>query len=307
MNKFFKIYNFSVDEWPGQVVMQSGYPLCITSADDFYQIPSTNMVATETTLAVYDTAPYKKVTPQGLFSFVRGPVSNRLAKNGREWTQLFGMYNSGTYNNQWMVVDFKEFTPGLPLGPDTLWVAEQMPGYFAAAAQTQTLEYGYFPSYNQALFPATQVLVGMPAQANNTNGGTLNTYDLAPRATIFRRDGNSVASYADAQKIIRYNNYKNDPLSSGNPGYAIASRYDLQPPQMMPQAFGATDAKMTNSSLLRSGRVMIQAGPTHDQQPVFCWSTSPDGVKSAAHAGQNDCWDFPWVLVDVEMPCGLSP
>ncbi len=47
-----------------------------------------------------------------------------------------------------MVLDLNKFTPGAPLVPDTLWVGEQIPGYYVATDTTQELERGYWPSYN---------------------------------------------------------------------------------------------------------------------------------------------------------------
>jgi hypothetical protein len=38
-------------------------------------------------------------------------VANRLAVDGKSWTKIFRRHNSGTYNNQWMVVDYKRFLP----------------------------------------------------------------------------------------------------------------------------------------------------------------------------------------------------
>ena len=35
-------------------------------------------------------------------------VANRLSRTGASWAQIFEVYNSGTYNNQWMVVDYKQ-------------------------------------------------------------------------------------------------------------------------------------------------------------------------------------------------------
>lgn len=41
------------------------------------------------------------------------------------------------------------------------------------------------------------------------------------------RDAPNVNSLTDMEKFIRYNDYKNDPISKGNPGDAISSRLDL--------------------------------------------------------------------------------
>ena len=38
-----------------------------------------------------------------------------MAKNGPEWADYSMRYNSGTYNNQYMVIDTKLFQKGLPV------------------------------------------------------------------------------------------------------------------------------------------------------------------------------------------------
>jgi hypothetical protein len=300
--RVFKIYNFTVNEWPGKTVLQSGYPLVISSVDDYYQTTETLLMSTETTLSVNNPSVYKAVTPHGLFAFLRAPLANRLATSAKDWTTLMGEYNSGTYNNQWIVVDYKLFNASNPLDPDTLWVSEQMPGFYTAASQTQTLEYGIFPSYNMAMYPETQVLAGMAAAI--AQWGVSQSYDLAPRANIFRRDGNKAQSFSDAQSLLRYNNWKNDPLSGGNPWGAIAARGDLATTGY--QAEGAIDGKITNNTLIRAGQVSIIAGPTYQQQPVFCWSTARPSVAATPHEGQPDCFDFDWLIVDQNLPCGYA-
>lgn len=62
----------------------------------------------------------------------RSMAANRLATSGRIWSKIFALYNSGTYNNQWMVVDYTKFKKGtLPqnLPDNVLWVLEQIPNY----------------------------------------------------------------------------------------------------------------------------------------------------------------------------------
>ena len=39
-------------------------------------------------------------------------VANMLADSGAAWTDVIAQHNSGTYNNQYVVVDLKLFRPG---------------------------------------------------------------------------------------------------------------------------------------------------------------------------------------------------
>ena len=76
-------------------------------------------------------------------------VANRLATTGQEWCQYFAQNNSGTYNNEWMIVDYKLFEPGKELVDNTLWVLEQLPGEIHSEDMTDVLKsQGYWASYN---------------------------------------------------------------------------------------------------------------------------------------------------------------
>ena len=55
---------------------------------------------------------------------------------------------AGTYNNQYMVVDLKLFTPGQNLRPGLLTILEQIPGLVIYADQTALLERGYWPRFD---------------------------------------------------------------------------------------------------------------------------------------------------------------
>jgi len=59
---------------------------------------------------------------------MRALIATRLAHSGAKWAKIFARYNSGTYNNQWMVIDYNKFEPGHALKKGTFWVLEQMPG-----------------------------------------------------------------------------------------------------------------------------------------------------------------------------------
>ena len=77
---------------------------------------------------VFDASLYAQATSQAALSWQRARVANLLARSGAEWAELIARANSGTYNNQWIVVDLKRFAPGHELRPGTLTIVEQTPG-----------------------------------------------------------------------------------------------------------------------------------------------------------------------------------
>ena len=70
-----------------------------------------------------------------LLSWQRVRVANQMTKDRPEWGDYSMRYNSGTYNNQYMVIDTNLFTVGEPLKDNTLTVVEQMPNNVAVGDQ----------------------------------------------------------------------------------------------------------------------------------------------------------------------------
>lgn len=89
-------------------------------------------------------------------------VANMGARSGQEWTSLFAEENSGTYNNQWMVLDVHALMAGERTG--VLWVLEQLPGTVEVADLSDVLlGQGFWPSFNVPYFPRIYRLAGYPA------------------------------------------------------------------------------------------------------------------------------------------------
>lgn len=255
----------------------------------------------ETTNGIYNHDLYnpQTINPQTALSWQRAAIATGFAMNGSDWVTLFRQHNSGTYNNQWMVLDTAHFVPGSAL-PDAglLWIAEQIPGKVHATDVTDVLvKQGYWPSYNIPYFKEIFNLSGYPKEV--AARGSSATYEKAPRAEIFARDATAADTLDKFQKLMRYNNYGADPVCQqkgyGGGACAISARGDLGGEGWLG---GGVDAKVTSASLQQatSAQVLVHAacGPTHSQQPVFSWSTAN---STASHVGLPDAFDFDYVAI----------
>jgi hypothetical protein len=244
-NRIYKHYTFNFQDpsTAAKTVSFSSYPGYLESLDDFY-LMSSGLGMIQTSNGVLDNSVYDQVTPQSLLAWQRVRLANIMAHSAPEWHDVFRRYHSGTYANQYMIVDFNLFTPGSPLVNNTLWVVEEMPGLVVGGDQTITLARGYWSSYNIPFWSQVYEASGYPAMVNKS--GNYFTYQLAPRAEIFRRDGRSVEDLESLKVLLRSNNYVIDPYSfdgtSQNPFYAICSRGDLSSKQ---STSGCYDTKVS--------------------------------------------------------------
>ncbi|XP_076841458.1 putative phospholipase B-like 2 isoform X1 [Brachyhypopomus gauderio] len=316
MLRIMKKYNFSFHIFPkdkavipGSTQVFSSYPGSIFSGDDFY-ILSSGLVTMETTIGNSNPDLWKFVRPSGaVMEWLRNIVANRLARSGKEWVDIFSRFNSGTYNNQWMIVDYKNFIPGAPkMNQGLFTVLEQIPGMIQTADKTKELyEMGYWASYNIPYFE--DVFNASGGQDLVKKYGSWFSYSENPRALIFRRNQSFVTDLESMVQLMRFNNFKNDPLSEckacdpvHNGENAISARSDLNPSNgtypfgaLRQRPHGGTDMKMTSYGFFKKYELFAVSGPTWDQVPVFEWSTSP--YSSLLHLGHPDRWDFPTVHV----------
>ncbi|XP_028400611.1 putative phospholipase B-like 2 [Dendronephthya gigantea] len=282
----------------------SSYPGRLYSGDDFYVL-SSGLVTQETTNDNYNKDLWQYIGPNSVMEWARTVIANRLAQDGQQWVSLFAKHNSGTYNNQWMVLNYNMFTPGKPVIPETLWVLEQMPGIVQMGdLSLYLINNGYWASYNIPFFDTIFTVSGQEDMVKKY--GSWFDYELNPRAQIFKRDQSKVVDLASMMKLMRYNDYTHDPLSKCNctPPYsaenAISSRSDLNPasgkypfPALGHREHGGTDAKITSYKLFQDFTVYAVSGPTHDQQPVFNWTMS----GWSRPLGHPDNWDFEPVMI----------
>ncbi|KAJ7992604.1 hypothetical protein DPEC_G00280410 [Dallia pectoralis] len=265
----------------------SSYPGFLVSLDDFYLLGS-GLMMTQTTNNVFNSSLFSQVTPQSLFAWQRVRLAHALSHTGKEWANTFSRYNSGTYNNQYMIVDMKKVKLGHSLEEGTLTVVEQIPGLVEYSDQTGALRRGYWPSYNVPFHSRIYNLSGYGEMWEEY--GEDFSYDLCPRAKIFRRDQAEVKDLNSLKHIMRYNDYKNDPYSKGDPCKSICCRNDLR--QKNPSPGGCYDTKVTDFHMAQQFRVEAVNGPTtQGALPPFSW----DSFNSTAHQGLPTYYNFTFI------------
>ncbi|XP_051762699.1 putative phospholipase B-like 2 [Ctenopharyngodon idella] len=289
---------------PGRTQVFSSYPGSIFSGDDFYLL-SSGLVTLETTIGNSNPDLWKFVQPRdAVMEWLRNIVANRLAESGQAWADIFSRHNSGTYNNQWMVVDYKLFVPGQEYSKQGLFtVLEQIPGMIITADRSEELyKTGYWASYNIPYFE--EVFNASGGQELVQKYGSWFSFSENPRAQIFRRNQTLVTDIESMVRLMRYNNYMEDPLSRcdacdpvQNGENSISARSDLNPANgtypfgaLKQRPHGGTDMKMTSFNLFQQFELLAVSGPTWDQTPVFQWSKSP--YSDLLHMGHPDRWDF---------------
>eukprot|EP00298_Acanthocystis_sp_HF-20_P006656 c16443_g1_i2.p1 GENE.c16443_g1_i2~~c16443_g1_i2.p1 ORF type:complete len:587 (+),score=244.62 c16443_g1_i2:32-1762(+) len=323
MTRIYKMYSFALHETNqsnSRIVSSSrsafsSYPGSLYSGDDFYVL-SSGLIVQETTIGNSNPDLYTEfVSPSTILEWIRNIVANRLARSAEDWGDIFSVYNSGTYNNQFMIVDFNLFVPKGPISPRTLIVCEQIPGIVKCQDLSDMLQNNrFFGSYNIPFDPFIRNISGVE-QAVEQYGNWFDYYKH-PRAQIFAREIPNVQNVSQLQRLMRYNNFQNDELSSQlescqhvgvancSPPYSaentISCRSDLNPSDGV-YAFSAlghrdhaaTDAKITSFSMYDPIKLpsLAVSGPTAEQVPMFVYSQSD---FSLSHVGLPDAWNFTW-------------
>ncbi|XP_066530460.1 phospholipase B-like 1 [Hoplias malabaricus] len=287
--RIFKHWDFKISEphtATGKLSFSS-YPGTLVSLDDFYLLGS-GLMMIQTTNSIFNNSLYSYITPSTLLAWQRVRLAHALAHNGIEWAKIFTRFNSGTYNNQYMVLDTSKVSLGSSIEDGALIIVEQIPGLVEYSDQTQTLRRGYWPSYNVPFHQKIYSLSGYEKMWRDY--GNVFSYDLCPRAMIFRRDQGNVTDLASLKHIMRYNDYKHDPYSKGDPCNSICCRNDLLKDHASPD--GCDDTKVAD--ILMAQKFVSEAlnGPTTEGGlPPFSW----DQFNSTVHQGLPPIYNYTFI------------
>ena len=310
MIRTFKEYRFvtNAHNEKSKVVAFSSYPGSLSSVDDFYYTDS-KLVVMETTNSNLNDTLYDLLSPNTLLTWVRVILANRLASSGEDWLNLFKRENSGTYNNQYMVLDLNKIDINKKdIKDKALMIIEQIPQYTESKDVTQYLRKGYWPSYNIPYSRNIFEISGF-VETIKEKPDLYDSYDYSGsnRPKIFRREQSNINSTEDFKKMMRYNKYEEDPSSQMNAAWTIASRYDLNTKGVGKNlCYGAIDVKFISVKELLEGKNIIHiiSGPTNDDMPTFswknttCYQSTPDRWF---HEDVIETWDFPWIDYEVQL------
>ena len=303
MIRIYKEYKYvpnSAFPIKAKTITMSSYPAAVNSQDDFY-ITDANLYVSETTNSVMNTTLFDLLNPNTLMCWMRTMVANRLTDNGYDWIKTFSKYNSGTYNNQFQILDLKLIdTTKKKIFPGALYIVEQLPGSCDFQDVTDNLKKGYWPSYNTPYIHTVREKSGVIDAIKRDPGLAISRdYDLCARAKIFRREQSKVKDINSYKNLIRFNDYLNDEFSEGIPSYSIAARNDLN--ETNPSCYGATDAKFASINEIKtSGKkiVHIICGPTTNGQVPFNWDKASCKFTHEIRwkiIGQVSEYNFDWV------------
>lgn len=298
MLRMLKKYTLNYKSSKAKSISMSSYFGTVYSIDDYY-ITSANMVIMETTNENHNNSLWRTIRPNNMvFQFIRNIVSNRLADSGEEWVKYYSRENSGTYNNQFMVIDYKRMNQS-----GLLTVLEQMPGFMVHADKSDHLrQHTYWASFNVPYFAKISKESGQDSMCEKY--GDHYCYEKTSRALIFKRDHGTVTNMTTLYHLLRYNDFQHDPISRCNctppytAAFALAARYDLNDPNgkypPIPsnlgfRSLGAIDAKMTSSKLAKNMEMIAVSGPTDQGVPAFNWATTK---LKELHVDQPNEWRF---------------
>ena len=303
--RLIKEYNFNFNNrWVrSKNIIFTSYPASLSSIDDFY-ITSHGLIAIETTNSMYNDSLYSEINPNTLFTCERAMICNRISNSSKEWAENFAKYNSGTYNNQFMILDKNKVNlVNKSIEQDAFYIVETLPGLVKINNVTDIFKFGYWSSFNLPFDKEIYDLSGLKEVIDSRpEAASYLSYDMCARTKIFRRDQWSSDNLDGFMKLMRYNDYLHDPFSEGNPSYTISSRSDLAG-----SCSGAYDSKVGVLSDWNETYVKFRliGGPTFNEElgiEPFAWENASERCRNHAHNMIPDVLKFDWIEYENEFP-----
>lgn len=168
-----------------------------------------------------------------------------------------------------------------PLGQDTVWLVESLPGLQRERDVSHTLRTdGFFEVHAEPLFQEIRDVYGLPAlKGTEFTGGAGNS---------LLEEAMSVQSIENLQTLLG----SGQSVPTG--ATAVTSRLDLDAREPVP--FGGIDAKVTSKCLVQKLGSQVHAGPPHmPGGDGFKWSQLQERYPDWPRRGLPAAYKFDWV------------
>ncbi|CAL5983671.1 Phospholipase_B [Hexamita inflata] len=296
-NRILKTFNLKLNlsTTKQQQVQSSSYPGLFASQDDFYIIKNmkhdgsmSNIAVLESTFVNQNETLNTLITESSVLSWMRSLLSCLNTGEVSDFASFYTYNNSFTYNNHYVLLDYKQFQKALSEcpscdSPTLLQHLRSTPLLFSlemadlASIQfkdvTTTLyDQNFYASLNAPISPSVHHFY------NYSSDSKLSYNKTSRLCTIKRTLGQkSVKTFDEFKQFMRSNQFLSYPSNTcqyGDPREGIAARYDLcifsntyfcfdqHKNKIMGADFGATDAKYTNLDMMNKGSYQFVYGPT---------------------------------------------
>lgn len=241
-----------------------------------------------TSLWLPSEGPYSKPaeTNEGLPSFLRAILATRLATKPRMWAKTYGYLPGVAGAKQWLIADYGNFKPRMPIANDTLWLLESLPRVQRAADVTHVLrEGGFFEAHGVPHFHDIRLIYGLPAEGPGH-------YEESRQSALLDK-GSTISNLENAKEVLT------DTSASRRGQIPISSRNDLDPTRPVPA--GSIDAKVTTHCLVGQLALQAKSGPPRppsgDASQAFRWvdDNGQDTYPGWPRLGLPERPDFAWV------------
>jgi hypothetical protein len=323
LHAYLKEYNLNVPEFTSRRVSISTRTGLIGSVDDFWT-NDRGLLVFETTINNFNKTLYELYTKsESVLTWMRSYHTMWASDAGEPWTQHFARENSGTYNNEYIILDTKKWTAGQPPPPGLIWMIEQMPGFTKSADMTGLFtNKTYIEGINAPQFREIWDIADYTGeQKRDPDKAGFWSFDDQIREYLIVRDAPNLSSYAAFQEFMQYNDYLHDPLmkipetGEREPAQGILARYDLRPENGTAwgarRHFGGLDVKTVSVKAWLAGhawdaRLGMPQNLTRGIPPfnfsdwpaihhhglpdvgVYDWTSFPPGDKCAAVVAKGD-------------------
>jgi hypothetical protein len=310
LHAYLKSYDLRVPEFASPRVSVSARTGQIASSDDFWT-NGAGLLILETTMHNFNPglyATYVTGHPDRVLCWMRAILATFTTTTGREWTDKFIQYNSGTYNNEYIVVDTKVWHPGQPLNDDLVWIVEQLPGNnHTQSATAELANKTYLEGINTPRYQDIWHLANYTGeQQAQPWKAAFWSFDGQIREHLIVRDAPNIGDYEAFKAFMQYNDYLHDDLMIINttgerePAQGILARYDLRPPNGTvwgaKNHFAGLDSKTVDVGRWTNDHAWdARLSPTFNETrgvPPFSFDDWPN----ISHTGIATNWTFPWIV-----------